>query len=199
VHPEDVFQNCQLLCCHCCFISWIKHNLLNGIHVSIFFSEMYCVAFLICSFFFFFYTSYFIPLLQSTLWLIHIPYPFPTPCLYVDISTPHPTWPLNSLGPPVSWELGASSLNEHRTGSPLLHMCWGSHISWCMLPVCGPVFERSQGSRLIETAGSPTGRTLLSFFQPSLIQQQGSAVLVHWLGANICIWLFQLLVAFSGL
>jgi len=35
---------------------------------------------------------------------------------------------------------------------------------------------------------------LLSFFQPSLIQQQGSASSVYWFGANICIWLFQLLV-----
>jgi hypothetical protein len=32
----------------------------------------------------------------------------------------HTTWLLNSLGPPVSWGLGASSLNEHRPGSPLL-------------------------------------------------------------------------------
>jgi hypothetical protein len=38
---------------------------------------------------------------------------------------------------------------------------------------------------------------LLSFFHPSLIQQQGSAASVHWLGANICIWLFQLLVGSS--
>jgi hypothetical protein len=35
---------------------------------------------------------------------------------------------------------------------------------------------------------------LLSFFQPSLIQQQRSAASVHWLGASICIWLFQMLV-----
>jgi hypothetical protein len=46
---------------------------------------------------------------------------------------PHPTWPLNSLGPPVSWGLGASSLSEHRPGSPLLYVCWGPHISWRML------------------------------------------------------------------
>jgi hypothetical protein len=39
---------------------------------------------------------------------------------------------------------------------------------------------------------------LLSFFQPSLIQQQVSAASVHWLGANICIWFFQLLVGSSG-
>ena len=48
---------------------------------------------------------------------------------------PHHTWPLNSLGPPVSWRLGASSLNEHRPGSLLLYVCWEPHISWCMLSV----------------------------------------------------------------
>jgi hypothetical protein len=41
------------------------------------------------------------------------------------VSTPHPTWLLNSLGPPVSRGLGASSLNEHRPGSPLLYVCCG--------------------------------------------------------------------------
>jgi hypothetical protein len=35
---------------------------------------------------------------------------------------------------------------------------------------------------------------LLSSFQPSPTQQQGSAASVHWLGTNNCIWLFQLLV-----
>jgi hypothetical protein len=58
--------------------------------------------------------------------------PTPSPCGY---PTPHPTWPLNSLGHSVSWGLGASSLNEHRPGSPLLYVCWGAHISWCMLSV----------------------------------------------------------------
>jgi hypothetical protein len=53
----------------------------------------------------------------------------------VDSSTPHPTWPLNSLGSPVSWGLGTSSLNEHRPGIPLLYVCWGPHIIWCMLYV----------------------------------------------------------------
>jgi hypothetical protein len=47
---------------------------------------------------------------------------------------PYPTWSLNSLGPSVSWGLGASSLTKPRPGSHLLYICWGSHISWCMLP-----------------------------------------------------------------
>jgi hypothetical protein len=52
----------------------------------------------------------------------------------------------------------------------------------------GPVFERSQGSRLIDTASSPTGSPFSSAsFSFSLIQQQGSAATVHWLGSNICI------------
>jgi hypothetical protein len=70
----------------------------------------------------------------STLWLLHIPYLLPTtPRLHVDVPTHYPTRPLNSLGPPVSWGLGASSLTRPR---PLLYMCWGPHISWCMLPGC---------------------------------------------------------------
>jgi hypothetical protein len=62
----------------------------------------------------------------------------------MDIPTPHSTWPLNSLGPPFSWGLGgASSLNEHRPGSPLLYVWRGPHISWYMLS------ERPRGSRLM--------------------------------------------------
>jgi hypothetical protein len=53
----------------------------------------------------------------------------------VDDPSPHPTWPLYSLEPPVSWGLGASSLNEHGPKCPLLYVCWEPHISWCMLPV----------------------------------------------------------------
>jgi hypothetical protein len=48
-----------------------------------------------------------------------------------------PTRPLNTLGPPVSWGLGVSSLTEPWPSSPLLYMYWGPHISWCMLPHWG--------------------------------------------------------------
>jgi hypothetical protein len=76
------------------------------------------------------------PAAPTTLQLLHISYLCPTtPLLHVDAPTPHPTWPLNSLGPPISWGLGASCLNEHRPGSPLLYVCWGPHTSWCMLSV----------------------------------------------------------------
>jgi hypothetical protein len=46
----------------------------------------------------------------STLQLFHIPHLLP-PHLHVDAPIPHPTWPLNSLVTPVSWRLGAPSLN----------------------------------------------------------------------------------------
>jgi hypothetical protein len=52
----------------------------------------------------------------------------------------------------------------------------------------GPVIERSRGSMLIETAGPSTGSSFSSAsFSFPLIQPQGLAVSVHWLGANICI------------
>ena len=104
---------------------------------------------------------------------------------------------LKSLGPSVSWGLGAPSLNEHRPGSPLLYVCWGPPISWCML-LGGPVFERSWGSRLIETAGSPTGLPFSSASLSLLYQQQRSAASVHWFGANIYIWFYQLFVGSFG-
>ena len=57
-------------------------------------------------------------------------------CLHEDVAlpspnstTPYPTWPLNSLGPLVSWRLSLSSLIEHSLCSPLLYMCWGPYIS----------------------------------------------------------------------
>jgi hypothetical protein len=46
----------------------------------------------------------------------------------------HPTRLCHSLGPQLSWGLGASSHTELRPSSPLLCMCWRPHISWCMLP-----------------------------------------------------------------
>jgi len=82
----------------------------------------------------------------------------------------------------------------------LYYKCVGGLIS---AGVCclfgGPVFKNSLGFRLTEAAGPPTGSTLLlSFFYHSLIQQQRSTASVHWLGANICIRLFQLIVGSFG-
>jgi hypothetical protein len=82
------------------------------------------------------------------LWFLHTPDFIPLHCRFtLPLSSPlpvftrmspqpiiHPTRPLNSLGTLVFWGLGASSLPEPRPSSPLLYMCWGPHISWCMLP-----------------------------------------------------------------
>jgi hypothetical protein len=83
----------------------------------------------------------------------------------------------------------ASSLNEHRPGSVLCCICVRDFISdgVCCL-VGGPVFEKSQGFRLIETAGPPTGPPSSSASSSfSLIQPLESEASIHWLGANICI------------
>jgi hypothetical protein len=115
----------------------------------------------------------------------------------MDVPTPHPTWPQNSLGSPVSWGLDTSFLTEHRPGSPLLYVCWGPHISWHMRSVWwSSVWEISQINW--DCWSSCSIALLLSFFQPFLIQQQGSAASDHWLGVYICIWLFQLLVGCWG-
>jgi hypothetical protein len=47
--------------------------------------------------------------------------------------------------------------------------------------VGGPMFQSSQGFRLIKTAGPPT-ELPFSAFQISLIQPQRTAASVHWLG-----------------
>jgi hypothetical protein len=65
--------------------------------------------------------------------------------------------------------------------------------------VRGPVSERSQGSRLIEIDGPPTGSPFSSAssnFSP--IQPQKSAASVQWLGVNMCIRFTQLLVGSFG-
>jgi hypothetical protein len=108
---------------------------------------------------------------------------------------PHPTRLLNSLGPPVSWRLGSSSLTKPRPGSLLLYMCWGPHISRCMLPGwCFSVWEISGVQVNWDLWSSYRVVLLLSFLQLSLIQPWGLAASVHWLGANFCIRLYQLLV-----
>jgi hypothetical protein len=62
---------------------------------------------------------------------------------------PHTPRPLNFLGPPISWGLGASSLAETRPGSPLLYMCWAPQTADVSCLVGGLMFERSWGSRLL--------------------------------------------------
>jgi hypothetical protein len=80
--------------------------------------------------------------------------------------TPNPTWPLNSLGPPVSWGWGASSLIEHRPGCPLLNMCLGSHIIWYLLPVWQSSIWKISGVQTDWDCCSSYRVVLLSLFQP---------------------------------
>jgi hypothetical protein len=91
--------------------------------------------FLFFSFFLFnlLFTVQILSLSQSTLWLFHIPYLLLLPVSTRMSPTPtsHPIRPPYSLGPLFSWGLDASSLTKSRPGSPL---CWGTHVSWCMLP-----------------------------------------------------------------
>ena len=132
--------------------------------------------------------------------MFHIPYLLPTPVsmrmsphTHTHTHTrPHPTRPLNTLGPPVSWGLGApSQLNPDP--AVLCCICIGGLISagvYCLVGIL--VSERYRGSRL--TAAPPTEQPSSSASSRfCLIQLQGPAAPVHWLGANICLWLFQLL------
>ena len=112
---------------------------------------------------------------------------FPHPCLHMDAATSHATWPLISLGHLVSWGLDASFLTEHRSNNPLLYVSWWPHSSWCMLPVCwSSVWEASRVQINWDCWTS-------SVFQSFPDSTTGFIVSVHWLGANICIWLSCLL------
>jgi hypothetical protein len=93
---------------------------------------------------------------------------------------PHLTRPLNSLGPPVSWGLGESSL-INPDWRVLCCICIRGLISagvYCL--VGGPVSERPLESRLIETAGPPTGSPSPSASSNfPLFQPQALAASVH--------------------
>jgi hypothetical protein len=148
------FDRITLFCCFCC---------------CFYFSFVF--NFPLFKLIYYFYTPYFI---TPTICPPTVPHPIPPTCLHMDVSTPHPTWLLKSLGLPVSFGLGASSLNEHRPGSPLQYMCWGPHISWCMLPVWWSSVWEISVVQINWDCWSSYRITLLSFFHPSLIQQQGS-------------------------
>jgi hypothetical protein len=109
---------------------------------------------LILMFFFFFHSGFYShPGLPSECSTSHTA--SPPSCFHKDASPA--TRRLKSLGPPVSWGLGASSLTKHRHGSPVLYMCWGPHISWCMLPGWWSSIWEISGVQVIDTAGPPTG------------------------------------------
>jgi hypothetical protein len=105
----------------------------------------------------------------------------------------HSTRPPQSLGSQVSQGLGASFVPETRPGSPLLYMCQGTNIVWCMLP--GWWLSVWKISRSVGTSGLPMGSpssSASSNFSP--IQPQRFLSSIYWLGASICIWLFKLLI-----
>ena len=123
---------------------------------------------------------------------------FPPPLSQHGCPQPLPHMTSKLPRPPVSWKLGASSLNEHRPSSLSLFMCMGFHISRCMRSVWWTSVREISGVRLIELLVllqdcSPP--QLLSAFPNSTT---GVSCSVHWLSANICIWLFQLLVGSFG-
>jgi hypothetical protein len=136
----------------------------------------------------------------STLWLCHIPYLLPSdPHLQEDVLTSHPTKTLQSLGSPVSSELGSSSLTESRPSSPLLYMCWRPHISWCMLPGWRLSVWEIAGVQVSWDCWSSYRITLLlSFFQPFPISTTGvtsfyplvGCKYVHLTLSAAC-WVFQ--------
>jgi len=131
-------------------------------------------------------------LLPSNCSTFHIP-----PSLHEDVPTLQPTRPLNVLGHPVSWGLGASSLTELTTGSPLLYMYWGggTHFSWCRLPGWwSSVWEILELQVNWNCWFSYKVAILLSFLQFFPNSIESSAASVHWLGAHIYIWLFSCLL-----
>jgi len=140
-------------------------------------------------------------LFQSTLQLFHIPYILPAPPFSTRMSLSHPPHQISKL-PGASSLLRVRCIFSHwgQTRQSSAIYVLGTSSQWVYTAWLDPVSERSQGSRLIETAGPPIG----SLSSPasssfSLIQPQGSAVSVHWLDANSYIWLFQLLVgSFRG-
>jgi hypothetical protein len=134
----------------------------------------------------------------STLQLLHLPY-----LLLKPLSSRGCSYSLSHL---TSKLPGASNLLRVRciisewthTQQSMLYMCYGSPISWCMLPGWwSSVWEISVVQ--IETDGLPTGLPSSSAsFSLALTQQQGnSAASVHWLCATIWLWFFQLLVGSS--
>jgi hypothetical protein len=107
------------------------------------------------------------------------------PSLHMDVPTPHPTCPLNSLEPPVSWRLGASSLNKHRPSSSLLYVCWWPYISCCMLPGLWSSVWVISGVQIIwDCWSSYMGALLLSFFQSFPNSTTGVSCFCPLVGCN---------------
>jgi hypothetical protein len=63
--------------------------------------------------------------------------------------------------------LVASSLTEHRPGTPLLYMCWRPHINWCILPGWWySVWEISEVQINLDCWSSYRVTVILRFYHP---------------------------------
>jgi hypothetical protein len=79
--------------------------------------------------------------------------------------TPHPTWPLTSLGTPLSWGLGASVWTQNQQSSAI-HVLRASY-QLCMLPGWWSSVWEILGVQVSGDCWSSCRITLLlSFFQP---------------------------------
>jgi hypothetical protein len=174
-------------------MGWILQLSLDGLSFN-FCSISPCICFFLKTkqnkkTFYLFITLQILSLTPVHLRTIPDPITHPLTPVSMKISSPPPN--KNSQGPPISWGLSASYLTETRSSSSLLFMCGGLKSAgvWLVVHlVGGPVFEKSHGSRLIETAGPQTGLPSYSAsYSLSLIQSQGSSASGHCLGANIYI------------
>jgi hypothetical protein len=128
----------------------------------------------------------------ATLRRLHIPHT-PPPRLLEDASNPHSTWLPNTLGPPVSLGLGASSVNEHRPGSTLLYVCWGASYQLVYAASLVVSVWKISGVQINWDCWSSYGVAfLLSFFHPSLqhrptFNNRGQLLLsIGWVEISIC-------------
>jgi len=171
--------------------------------VFILFLRQDLIFFIIYSWFFFLFTFKILFPFRSTLRLFHIPYLLPLT----------PTPPLSPQGCPHPLPHQTSKLPR---ASSLLRVRF-IFSDWTQTQESSAVYVSGASSQLVYTAwlviqhlrdlggqgnwdywSSYRVALLLSFLQLSLIHPQGSAASVHWLGAHICIWLFQLLVESFG-
>ena len=153
------------------------------VHIFLFFLFLWLNLLLILYFFFLFYLIYLFNYLfiylhsrfystpgpPSNCSAFHTSSLPPVSTRMSPTTTTYCTRPLNSLGPPVSWGLRASSLTELRPGSPLLCTCWGPRSSWYMLPGWWfSVWEISgvQVTLLLSFQLSPNSTTGVSSFCP---------------------------------
>ena len=145
----------------------------------------------------------------NSFFTVYIPFPAPTPIHH--LTSPHPTHPPHPTLSPWGYPHPPPHLTSKLSGasSRLRIKCiiseWTQTQKSSTVYVLGASYQlvyavclvvqclRDLGVQINWDCWSSYRITLLlSFFQPSLIQQQESAASVHWLGANICIWLFQL-------